>query len=341
MRVRRPTALVTGATGLVGSHLTERLVEEGWRVRALVRPHSPSGWLGEVQGVQLVIGELGDRRALRRAAEGADVVFHCAARPPLGGRRTHFYRDNVQGTVNVLDACLQGDVERLVHVSTVDVYGYRDHDGADERTPLRADGLYSWSKIEAERAVMRYHERYGLPAVIVRPCLIYGPRDRHLLPALLELAARGRAWLVRGGRALIDLVYVGDVVEALLLAAEAREAVGQAYNVTDGARRTVREVLGVFARVLDRPLRCVRVPYPLAYGVARAVSALGDLLGYSVPPALRWEVIKAMGHHRHFSIEKIRRELGYEPRVALEAGLRRTLAWHDEHARTLQTVRQE
>ena len=334
------TALVTGATGLVGSHLAERLLREGWRVRALVRPHSRSSEL-EAQGVQLVVGELSDRQTLRQAAQGVEVVFHCAARPPLGGNREQFYRDNVEGTVNVLDACLQGDVERLVHVSTVDVYGYVDHDGADERTPFRADGLYSWSKIEAERAVMRYHDRYGLPIVIVRPCLIYGPRDRHLLPSLLAIVERGRAWLVRRGQALVDLVYISDVVEALLLAAQAREAVSQAYNVTDGARRTVREVIDVFAQALDQTLKYIHVPYPLAYGLARVASALGDFFHRPIPPELRWEVIKAMGHHRHFDISKAQRELGYQPEVPLEEGLRRTLAWHEARVRELQAIRQE
>ncbi len=320
-------ALVTGATGLVGVHLVERLREEGWRVRALVRPTSRTallrGW-----GVDLAVGDLGDRAALREACEGADVVFHCAARPPLGGTREEFFRDNVRGTINALDAALEAGVERFVHVSTVDVYGYGDHDGADERTPFRPDGLYSESKIEAERAVARYYEEKGLPCVILRPCLIYGPHDRHLLPAVMGLLSRGRTPLVSGGRVLLDVVYAGDVAEALWRAARSRAAVGQAYNITDGARRTLREVVETFARALGREPRFLRVPYGPAYALARLVSALGPRLGASVPPYLRWEVVKAMGHHRHFSIAKAQEELGYEPRTPLEEGLQKTLRWH-------------
>lgn len=323
----RVRAFVTGATGLVGVHLVRRLREEGWRVRALVRPTSRTTLLHEL-GVQLVVGDLSDRAGLRAAFRDVDVVFHCAARPPLGGTREEFIRDNVQGTINVLDACVEAGVERLVHVSTVDVYGYVDHDGADERTPFRPDGFYSQSKIEAEHAVVRYYEEEGLPCVILRPCLIYGPHDRHLLPAVLQLLSRRRTPLISRGRVLLDVVYAGDVAEALLLAARSREAIGQAYNITDGARRTLREVVETFAQVLGKTPRFLTVPYGLGYAVARAVSTLGHSLSVPVPSYLRWEVVKAMGHHRHFSIAKAREELGYEPKTPLEEGLRGALTWY-------------
>jgi nucleoside-diphosphate-sugar epimerase len=321
------TALVTGATGLVGSHLVERLLERGDRVRALVRSTSRADFLGE-WSVQLFCGGLADRAALRDAVQGAEVVYHCAARPPLGGSAQEFYRDNVEGTENLLDAAWEAGVERFVHVSTVDVYGYTHHDGADERTPLRPDGLYSWSKIEAERVAMRYYEKHGLPVSVVRPCLIYGPRDRHLLPSVLSLVGRKLAPLVAGGRVLLDMVYVGDVADALVLAATERVAVGQAYNITDGARRTLRGVIEAFAQAAGRRPRYVHIPYAPAYGAALLASGLSYLLRLSIPPVLRWEVVKAMGHHRHFSIAKAEQELGFRPQTSLAQGLERTLAWH-------------
>lgn len=333
-------ALVTGATGLVGMHLVRRLREEGWRVRALVRPTSRTALLREL-GVQLVVGDLSHRARLRAACKGVEVVFHCAARPPLGGTREEFFRDNVQGTINVLDACVEAGVERLVHVSTVDVYGYVHHDGADERTPFRPDGLYSQSKIEAEHAVVRAYEEEGLPCVILRPCLIYGPHDRHLIPGVLELLSRRWTPLIAGGRVLLDVVYAGDVAEALVLAARSREAIGQAYNITDGARRTLRETVEVFARTLGKSPRFLTVPYGLGYGLARAVSAWGHLLSVPVPSFLRWEVVKAMGHHRHFDISKAREDLGYEPKTSLEEGLRQTLTWHGPRLRGLQAYEEE
>lgn len=321
------TALVTGATGLVGSHLVERLLKQGDRVRALVRPTSETEFLEE-HDVELSYGKLEDRASLRRAVEGVEIVYHCAARPPLGGTYREFFRDNVEGTENLLEAGLQEGIERFVHVSTVDVYGYAHHDGADERTPLRADGLYSRSKIEAELLAMSYYEKYGLPVTIVRPCLIYGPRDRHLLPTVLQLISQRSVPLVGGGRVLLDLIYAEDVAHALVLAATKREAIGQAYNITDGARRTLRQIVDTFAQAWGRTPRYLNLPYSLSFGVAALASGLSYLLRFPTPPILRWEVIKAMGHHRHFDISKAMRELGYRPQISLEEGLTLTLAWH-------------
>lgn len=319
--------LVTGATGLVGSHLVERLIERGDRVRALVRTNSLPDFLQD-QSIEIVTGELSDRASLERAVEGVEVIYHCAARPPLGGTSQEFYRDNVKGTENLLEAGLEEGVERFVHVSTVDVYGYSHHDGTDERAPCKADGLYSWSKIEAERIVMRYYNRHRLPVSIVRPCLIYGPRDRHLLPTVLQLISRKHAPLIRGGRVLLDLVYVGDVAEALCLAGTMQAAIGQIYNITDGVRHTLREVVQFCARAVGWTPQYVSLPYSLAYGTAMIVSGLSSWLKFSTLPILRWEVIKAMGHHRHFDISKAIQELGYRPQVPLEKGLQFTLEWY-------------
>jgi nucleoside-diphosphate-sugar epimerase len=321
------TALVTGATGLVGSHLVERLLERGRQVRALVRPQSRIDFLQE-RGAEIVPGDLADPASLIRALAGVEIVYHCAARPPLGGTARQFFRDNVAGTENLLQAARYAGAARFIHVSTVDVYGYGHHDGTNEQAPLRADGLYSWSKIEAERVVMQCYEQHGLPVSILRPCLIYGPRDRNLLPTVIRLISHKHAPLICGGRVLLDLVYAGDVAEALYEASVNPEAVGQVYNITDGARRTLLEVIQILSRSMGCTPRYLRVPYSLAYGAAWVVSGLSSWLKFSTLPVLRWEVIKAMGHHRHFNIAKAREELGYRPQVPLETGLQLTLQWY-------------
>lgn len=319
--------LVTGATGLVGSHLVERLLARGDKVRALVRLTSRTEHL-KMQGVELVLGDLNDPDSLKEATRGIEIVYHCAARPPLDGTRNQFYRDNVVGTENLLQAGLRAGIERFVHVSTVDVYGYGHHDGADESAPFKADGLYSWSKIEAERAVMRYHQRHHLPVSIIRPCLVYGPRDRHLLPTALQLILWKHPPLIGHGKHLLDLVYAGDVAEALILAGVRPEAIGQAYNITDGMRRTLLEVVEQLARIIGRKPKYLQLPYSLTYGTALFVSALSYWLKFPVPSILRWEIIKAMGHDRHFNISKAVQQLGYRPRIQLEHGLQLTLDWH-------------
>ena len=323
-------AFVTGATGLVGSHLAERLLERGMQVRVLIRSPSQID-LWKDRGVEIVHGDLADPASLARAVAGMDIVYHCAARPPLGGTAQQFFRDNVEGTERLLEAALQARVARFVHVSTVDVYGYDHHDGTNERTPFRADGLYSQSKIEAERLVMRYYEQHGLPVSILRPCLIYGPRDRHLLPTVPQLISRRHAPLVIGGRVLLDLVYVGDVAEALWLAGTKPSAIGQVYNITDGGRRTLREVVQTCARTVGENPHYFHLPYAPAYAIALLISGLSSWLKFPVLPILRWEIIKAMGHHRHFAISQAVEQLGYRPQVSLEAGLQLTWTLYRTH----------
>ncbi|OGF56312.1 MAG: hypothetical protein A2Z21_03960 [Candidatus Fraserbacteria bacterium RBG_16_55_9] len=330
-------AFVTGATGLVGSHLVERLIKRGNTVRVLVRPSSQTGFLVE-QGVECLPGDLVNLARLAEMTQDVDIIYHCAARPPLGGTSQEFYRDNVEGTANLLEAGRQAGVDRFVHVSTVDVYGYSHHDGTNERAPFKADGLYSWSKIEAERMVMRYYQRHEMPISVIRPCLIYGSRDRHLLPTVLQLVTHKYTPLVCGGHVLLDLVYAGDVAEALCLAGANRAAIGQAYNITDGARHTLREVVHACAHAVGQAPQYLSIPYSLAYAMAMLVSGLSSWLKFSTLPVLRWEVIKAMGHHRHFDISKAAEELGYQPQVSLGVGLPLTLKWY--RSQMPQAVRQ-
>ena len=317
------TALVTGATGLVGSHLAERLVERGDRVVALVRPNSRMDHL-ERLGVRPAWGDIGEPWTLRDALDGVDVVYHCAARPPIGGTREQFWRANVEGTANVLQSALVSNVARVVHISTVDVYGYGDHDGADERTRYRADGLYSASKIEAERLAVDAYERDGLPVSIVRPCLIYGTRDRHVLPQVRTMLERARVPLLGGGKTLMDVVYVADAVEAMIQAGTQPTAIGEAFNVTDGERRTLGEVVRALAGALGHEPRCLTLPYGPVYGASWLVSRACEWLRLPTPATMQREIVKAMGHHRHFSIAKAQRTLGYSPQVSIEDGFRRS-----------------
>lgn len=321
--------LVTGAAGLVGSHLVEQLVEHGLTVRALVRPTSDIHWL-KALGIELVHGDLDDPQSLRSTCEQIDLVYHCAARLPLGGRREEFYRVNVEGTAALLRACREAGVRRFVYTSTVDVYGYGHQRGSDECRPFKADGYYSETKIAAERLVWRAQQEMGLPVTIIRPCLVYGPHDRNLWPALTRTLTQRRVPLIGGGRTLMDLVYAGDVARALILAGTRDEAVGQAYNVTDGARRTVRELFFALAQTLRVEPRFVSVPYGLAYGAARLISRAAQASGRTPPPNLQPDIIKALGHDRHFDISKIQSQLGYRPRVNLEMGLQQTLTWYKE-----------
>ena len=239
------TVFVTGATGLVGSHVVEEAISRGHRVRALVRGSSDTSWLDR-QDVEKVIGDLEDPKALEEGVQGADLVFNCAAKVGDWGTLEEFRRLNVAALKRLLDASVDATVGRFVHVSSLGVYEGRDHFGTDESTPPAANSLdaYTRSKTEAEALVLEYHREKGLPVSIVRPGFIYGERDRTVLPKLLTVLKKGRFFYFGSGDQALNCIYVKNLVAALFLAAESPLAVGEVFNVTDGDRVSKRQFVG-------------------------------------------------------------------------------------------------
>jgi nucleoside-diphosphate-sugar epimerase len=321
------TAFVTGATGLLGCHLIEKLLARGDSVRVLVRPASNNSILDKFP-LEKFVGELDDPEVLEYGVNGADVVYHCAARPPLDGTRNDFLQDNVQGTENLLRACVDSGIKRFVFISTIDVYGYFHHDGATESTPLRADGLYSESKIEAENLVFKYSEKEKLPYTIFRPCLLYGYYDRNMFPAVLKHISQKRVPLVDGGKRLANLVYAGDVADAMIRASESAVSVAQIYNITDGVRRTARDIIMHFGNAIGIRPNIVNAPYLIAFPLSLLVRKVAQFFKLRIPNQFRREGIKAMGHNRHFDISKIKRDLRFNPTTNPEEGLGASADWH-------------
>jgi nucleoside-diphosphate-sugar epimerase len=222
---------ITGATGLVGSHATEEALKRGHRVRALVRPTSDTRWLDQ-WGVETIVGDLEDPRAMRAGVAGADWVFNCAAKVGDWGTLEEFRRLNVEALRLLLDAASASKLERFVHVSSLGVYEGRDHHGTDETVPPAANSLdaYTRSKTEAEALVLEYHRRHGLPAAIVRPGFIYGERDRTVLPKLLLNLRRGSFAYFGSGDQVLNCIYVKNLVHGIFLAAENHGAVGEVFQ---------------------------------------------------------------------------------------------------------------
>lgn len=339
--------LVTGATGLVGSHLVEALAERGDRVWALVRNPERAEFLKPF-GAQIVRGDLLDPRSLEEALQASipldlEVVYHCAARValPYQGDRRELFRTNVEGTRHILDLCVHSlSVERFVFVSSVAVYGDVNEALIREDHPLRPMGPYAESKAAAEELVRRYAQQ-GLEVAILRPCVIYGPRDRNFLPQILETLPGKPFPLVSGGRQPLDMVYATDVAQALILAGTRPEAAGQTYNVTDGELHTLREVVEAFRRVSGLPLRTLSVPYPVAWGLAALSYAWSKLRHPGEDPLLAPSGVRAMARPHHYDISKVQRELGYEPRVKLEEGLKRAVDWYFQWKEGTKTEEEE
>ncbi len=326
--------LITGATGFVGSHLAEVCAARGVPIRTIARPGSDTSLL-ERLGAAIVRGDILDPAAVRQAVEGVEVIVHCAGKVGDWGPIEEFRTANVEGLRNLLEACKNRPIRRFVYLSTLGVYAARHHYGTDESEPLpegHIDG-YTQSKVEAERLALEYHRAQRLPVVILRPGFVYGTRDRTVMPKLLDnLRVRGVRYLGSAKRAM-NTIYVGNLVEAVFLAIERPQAVGQIYNLTDGEYVSKRRFIEAVADGAGLPHpRPVRPPLWLARLLAWWWEGTARRRGDQQPPRLTQAGIKLLGLNLDFSIDKSKRELGYRPRVPFDHAIRETMAWYRQKA---------
>jgi nucleoside-diphosphate-sugar epimerase len=327
--------LITGATGLLGSHIAERLVQEGRRVRALVRPGSNLRFLEEL-GVELVTGDLSDPASLRKAVEGVDVVFHSAAKVGDWGPWREFQLHTIDGTRRLVEACAGTRLQRFVHISSISVYGHPKPKpgGITEHDPF-ATRFWWWdyyprAKIAAEQIVWDAHRSIGLPVTVIRPGWIYGPRDRTSLSRLATALSNGSVWILGDGNNLLNTIYVTNVVDACLLAAEKTNALGRAYNVCHDGPITQREFIRLFATALGVRPPTWRMPMWLALYGGFWGEAFGRLFGIRQPPPVTRYAVWLMGRKTAYSTERARKELDWQPRVGYEEGIQRTVEWYQQ-----------
>jgi nucleoside-diphosphate-sugar epimerase len=321
--------VVTGATGLLGSHIAEALVARGERVRALVRPTSDVSFLSGL-GAELATGDLHDPESLRRAVGGADVVYHCAARVGDWGPWSLYRREVIDATRNLLDACRSAGTGRFLYVSSVTVYGH-PRDGGDsitEGAPLGQRLYWFWdyycrSKIAAEELA----RADGPGVTVVRPSWIYGPRDRNSLPRLMAAFRAGRVTLIGSGDNLLNVVFAADVAEGAILAANHPEAGGRAYNLCSEGEVTQRQFLDALTGALGQAPVRRRLPFWLAHAGGFVSEVIGRAIFLKRPPHITRYAVGLVGRPTRFSIARAREQLGWRPRVAPPEGLRRTLQW--------------
>jgi 2-alkyl-3-oxoalkanoate reductase len=319
--------VVTGATGLIGSHLAEQLVARGERVRALVRSGSATAFLDRL-GVELIPGSLHDREALRRLFAGADRVFHCAARVGDWGVWRLYREEVIDATRNVLDACRAAAVGRVVYFSSITVYGNpRSAGQIDEDEPrgqrMRLRDHYCRSKIMAEDLAWAY----GPDATIVRPGWCYGPRDRNSLPRIIKALLAGRVWLIGDGQNLLNLLYAGDVAAGAILAADNPCARGQAFNLCSEGELTQEAFLDAITDALGMEHVRRHLPYRLAYSLGLVSELIGKAIFLKRPPHITRYGVALVGRPTRFSTAKARMQLGWQPRVTASEGIRLTLEW--------------
>lgn len=321
------TVLVTGATGFIGGHVVDALKRRGVTPRVLARRGEPVDRLAAL-GVEIVRGDLGDDASLAAAVEGVDRVLHCAARTGPWGPVEEYRTANVRGLAALLDAALAAGVRRFVHLSSAIVVG-TGPGAVDEDAPLRPEpNPYSATKIEGERLLQRAIRERGAPVTILRPGLLYGPRDAGSFGRFAELVERGRMVLLGSGDNRIPLVYAEDVAEAVLLASESPRASGRTYFIVNDEPVTQGAYLRELAAALGVAASFRRVPYRLARALAAGAEWATRAAGRSGPPPLTRFGIRLMGGDARISIRRAREELGFSPRVGLREGIRRGVAWY-------------
>jgi len=318
-------ALVTGASGFVGSAVARALAANGVAVRVLVRSSSPRTNL-EGTGFQVVEGDMRDEASMRRAMQGARYLFHVAADYRLWARDPEeIVRNNREGTRNVMRAAKAAAIEKIVYTSSVAALKPLEGSAADEtsrHTEETAIGAYKRSKVAAERVVEQMVAQEGLPAVIVSPSTPIGPRDVKPTPTgrIIVEAASGRmpAFVDTG----LNLVHVDDVAEGHLKALE-RGRIGEVY-ILGGEDVSLREMLQVIAPLADRKPPRIRLPRAPLYPIAFAAEAMAKVTGRE--PFLTADALRMSQYHMFFSSAKAKRELGYRARPYAEA-LRDALNW--------------
>lgn len=332
--------LVTGANGFLGHYLVTALQERGHSVRTLILPNEDVAWLQKRQ-VTIYRGDVRRRETLTEPMQGVEVVFHLAAMMGVWRSMESFREVNVAGTENVCRAAIEAGVWRLVHVSSAMVYRMWVGEPATEEAPLTPlNEPYAVTKAEGDKLVQGLITRAALPAVIIRPGTIFGPGDRLNFGRLADRILAGKTIVIGSGRNAVPYVYVTDVVQGLLQALDAPQAIGQAYNIGNDEPLTQEQLLGAIADEIGARRPRFRLPYGLLYSIAYASERFSALSDYRIQPLVTRHGVTLYGANSRISIDKARRELGYAPAVALREGVRLTSAWYRKHrSRMLESAR--
>ena len=320
--------LVTGGTGFTGSHLVKRLLARGDEVVCL--DNQPGIFFDELKelGAQMVLGSVTDEQLLRRLVDGCELVHHLAAAfREVNRPQSVYWEVNVEGTRKLCQAALQAGVRRLVYCSTQGVHGNVDNPPGDEDTPIEPEDYYQLTKYEGEKVVNEFLDK-GLESTTLRPMAIFGPGDPARFLMIYKRVARGSFTFAGPGKAFYHPLYIDNLIDSFELAESAEKAVGRAYLIGDAEYVTIKDLVLRIAQALDAEVKITHVPFWPVYWA----SALCELIYKPLPmePPLFRRRADWFRQNRAFRIDRARVELGYDPQVGLDEGLRRTGEWYKQ-----------
>ena len=319
--------LVTGGTGFIGSHLAEEGRRRGAQVAVLGLTERPeeqaNAALLSRLGAEVFSGSITDADLCRRAAQGATHIFHLAVAMREGGKSDEFFESiNLDGTRHLLQAATAERVERFVYCSTIGIYGHRAPGVTTEESRLSPGNIYERTKVAAEQLVRDFAENCGLPAVILRPADVYGPRDQRLLK-MFKGVSQGRFPLFGSGSGRRHMVYVDDVVSAFFKACERDEALGQGLIVAGPHACTLRELVDEVTAATGSSRYGLRLPLAPMLLLAAVVEDISAAL--AIDPPIYRRRMDFFHSDSEFDTSRARRVLDWQPKVDLREGIRRTL----------------
>lgn len=320
--------LVTGGGGFLGYAIAKLLSERGDSVTGFSRRFYPEL---EPFNAEQILGDISDRRAVINACRGKEIVFHTAAKPGVWGDCKEYYRTNVEGTINVIEGCRKHDVSYLIHTSSPSVvFDGNDMEGADESVPYPKvfHAHYPQTKAIAEQHVLKA-SMSGLKTIILRPHLIWGPRDNHLVPRIIKRAKRLR--IIGNGKNMVDTIYIDNAAYAHVLAADALEKnnalSGKIYFISQGEPVLLWEMVNNILKAGGLPPITRSVNPWVAALIGSFLESSYRLLNIKIEPPMTKFVAKELATSHWFDITAAKRDLGYAPIVSTEEGLKRLEEW--------------
>ncbi|AWN75440.1 SDR family NAD(P)-dependent oxidoreductase [Legionella anisa] len=323
--------VVTGATGCLGLNLTQRLVADGHEVIALGR-NEQLGKILTQSGARFISLDLLDKEKLKKVARDAQTIFHCAALSSPWGRYKDFYEANVQGTQHVIEATPPN--ARLVHVSSPSIYfNFTEQHNIkeDAALPSKPANDYVKTKLLAESLVDKAFQEKNMNVITIRPRAIFGPYDRAILPRILQNEKNGILPIIGNGENRVDITYVENVVESLLLAAQANQQFcGKKYNITNGEPKTLMTIISELFSALQKPFIPKFIPYSIAKTYAGCMEKLYNLPFIHKEPRLTRYSAAVLCMGQTLNIEAAQKDLGYQPKITITQGIDRFAKWYQK-----------